>query len=64
MLGWLLIIPAVLLALGVLCSRQSADDGGEGVPYDWGDSECGGYRPNMTREQRIAAAEKWRASHP
>ena len=60
---WLLLIPAVLLALAVLCSRQSADDGGAGVPWDWGDSECGGYRPEMTKAQRIQTAAAWRAAH-
>ena len=55
--------PLYLLAACLIGNRlltRNHQDADEGTPWDWGDPDCPGYRPDLTRAQRIESARQWR----
>ena len=51
-------VTAVILA--IVFSRPTPDDGGEGVPWDWGDPYSAGWRPSIPQAERKRLARQWR----
>jgi hypothetical protein len=63
---WTPIVAAVvvLTLAGYLLSRPSAADerDNEGEPWNWGDPDCAGYRPDLSQAERETLAAQWRAN--